>query len=72
MFTRLTLGLAVRAQVALADRLAGIRERPDAGMETADKILWAAAITLVVGSVGFIFKGKLETFARNLTVTLGF
>lgn len=71
MLTHLTLGPAVRVVLTLSVLLRRIRERPDAGMESADKILWAAVVTLVVGSVGLIFKTKLEAFANSLTVDLG-
>jgi len=40
-------------------------------METADKILWVAAITIVVGLVGGVFKDKLKAFADGLSVTVG-
>ncbi len=66
-----TLALAVRLTLALADRVRRLRRQPDAGMETADKILWAAAITIVVGVVGGVFKDKLKAFADSLTLTLG-
>jgi hypothetical protein len=71
MFNRITLGLAVRLTLLVAHRARRLRRQPDAGMETADKILWAAAITIVVGIVGGVFKEKLKSFADNLTVTLG-
>ena len=75
MLNRITLGLAVRLAllaVLVADRARRLRRAPDAGMETADKILWAAAITIVVTGVGGIFRNKLEAFATNLSITLGF
>jgi hypothetical protein len=71
MANRLLLGLLVRTTLIVADRARRLRHKPDAGMETADKILWAAAITVVVGIVGGIFRDKLRDFANNLTVTLG-
>lgn len=71
MFTRITLGLVVRLTLILAERTRRLRQQPDAGMETADKILWAAAITITVGAVGAVFKNKLQAFANNLSVTLG-
>lgn len=71
MINRLTLGVAVRLLVMLAEPARRLREKSDAGMETADKILWAAAITVVVGAVGAIFRDKLESFATGLTLTLG-
>ncbi len=71
MFTRVLLGLVTRTMLAVADRTRRLRRQPDAGMETADKILWAAAVTLIVGVVGGIFRTKLEDFANNLTITLG-
>jgi hypothetical protein len=71
MVNRLLLGLLVRTTLSVADQARRMRHKPDAGMETADKILWAAAITVVVGIVGGIFRDKLRDFANNLTVTLG-
>jgi hypothetical protein len=67
MFSRISAALVVRL-VGLVRR---VRRTPDAGMETADKILWAAVVTIVVGVVGAIFRDKLRDFANGLTVTLG-
>lgn len=71
MLNRMTLGLVVRLTLLVADRARRLRRQPDAGMETADKILWAAAITIVVGVVGGVFKDKLKAFADGLSLTLG-
>jgi hypothetical protein len=71
MMNRLTLSLAVRLTLLLAGPLRRVRTQPDRGMETADKILWAAATTLIVGVVGGVFKDKLTSFAEGLSVTLG-
>ncbi len=71
MLNRTALGLAVRVALLLTEQVRRLRRTPDAGMETADKILWAAVITIVVGAVGAIFRDKLETFANGLTLTLG-
>ena len=71
MFNRFTIGLAVRLTLLLADQSRRLRDKPDAGMETADKILWAAAMTVVVSAVGAIFRDKLKGFASGLSVTLG-
>ncbi|GAA0915798.1 hypothetical protein [Virgisporangium aurantiacum] len=67
MFSRFSVWLVVR----LAEVVQRVRRTPDAGMETADKILWAAVVTIVVGVVGAIFRDKLRDFANGLTVTLG-
>jgi hypothetical protein len=67
MFNRFSVWLMVR----LAEGMRRVRRTPDAGMETADKILWAAVVTIVVGVVGAIFRDKLRDFANGLTVTLG-
>ena len=67
MFSRISVALIVR----LAEVVRRVRRTPDAGMETADKILWAAVVTIVVGVVGAIFRDKLRDFANGLTVTLG-
>ncbi len=71
MINRLTLGVTVRLLLLLAEPARRLRAKADDGMETADKILWAAAITVVVGAVGAIFRDKLKTFASGLTLTLG-
>jgi hypothetical protein len=71
MFNGILLSLFIRTTLAVADQTRRLRRQPDAGMETADKILWAAAITIVVGVVGGIFRTKLRDFANNLSVTLG-
>jgi hypothetical protein len=71
MLNGILLSLFIRTTLAVADQTRRLRRQPDAGMETADKILWAAAITIVVGVVGGIFRTKLRDFANNLSVTLG-
>ena len=71
MINRLALGVSVRLLLLLAEPVRRLRAKTDDGMETADKILWAAAITVVVGAVGAIFRDKLENFANGLTLTLG-
>jgi hypothetical protein len=70
MITHLVLATLARA-AGICARLRQLPRQPDAGMETADKILWAAVMTLVVSGVGLVFKNKLEEFANNLSVTLG-
>ena len=71
MLNRILLGLYIRTVLVVVDQARRLRRQPDAGMETADKILWAAAITVVVGVVGGIFRNKLRDFANNLSITLG-
>ncbi|BCB74489.1 hypothetical protein GCM10022251_74110 [Phytohabitans flavus] len=71
MLNRFTLHLAIRLALLITDQVRRLRRAPDAGMETADKILWAAATTVVVSGVGAIFRDKLRGFANALTVTLG-
>ncbi|GAA0963055.1 hypothetical protein [Virgisporangium aurantiacum] len=71
MLNRILLGLYIRTALVVADQARRLRRQPDAGMETADKILWAAAITIVVGVVGGIFRTKLRDFANGLSITLG-
>ena len=66
MFSRISAVLIVH----VVEMVRKVRRTPDAGMETADKILWAAVVTIVVGVVGAIFRDKLEAFANGLTVTL--
>lgn len=55
----------------LTARLAALRENPDAGLETADKILWAAAVVIIASSAGLLFKNKIEGFINGLTISLG-
>jgi hypothetical protein len=71
MLNRILLGLYIRTVLVVVDQARRLRRQPDAGMETADKILWAAAITVVVGVVGGIFRNKLRDFANGLSITLG-
>jgi hypothetical protein len=71
MLNRIILALAVRLTLLVADTARRLRRAPDAGMETADKVLWAAAITITVSAVGAIFRDKLKAFASGLSVTLG-
>ena len=71
MLNRILLGLYIRTVLVVVDQARRLRRQPDAGMETADKILWAAAITIVVGVVGGIFRNKLRDFANGLSITLG-
>jgi hypothetical protein len=71
MINQTLLKLIVQATLILADRTRQLRRQPDAGMESVDKILWTAAITIIVGVVGGIFRAKLRDFANNLTITLG-
>ncbi len=71
MINRLTLGISVRLLLLLTEPVRRLRAKTDDGMETADKILWAEAITVVVGAVGAIFRDKLKTFATGLTLSLG-
>jgi hypothetical protein len=71
MINRLTLAVSVRLLLLLAEPARRLRAKSDDGMETADKILWAAAITVVVGAVGAIFRDKLKNFANGLSLTLG-
>jgi hypothetical protein len=71
MLTRTLLILYLRTILTIAEQARRLRQQPDAGMETADKILWAAAITIVVGVVGGIFRDKLRDFASGLSITLG-
>jgi hypothetical protein len=71
MLNRITLALAVRVTLLFAEQVRRLRRTPDAGMETADKILWAAGITIIVSAVGAIFRDKLKAFANGLSVTLG-
>ncbi|MDQ1645627.1 MAG: hypothetical protein QOJ50_1811 [Cryptosporangiaceae bacterium] len=64
---RLTAAIAAH----LTARLAALRENPDAGMETADKILWAAAMVIVASGAGLLFKTKIDSFINGLTISLG-
>jgi hypothetical protein len=56
---------------ALATRLHHLRRQPDAGMETADKILWAAAIIVIAGLATFALGNKVSAFISSLTISLG-
>ena len=63
--------ITARLAAHLVARLATLREHPDAGMETADKILWAAAMVIVAGGAGLLFKNKVTSFINGLTISLG-
>ena len=71
MLNRITTALFVRVALLLAEPIRRLRRTPDAGLETADKILWAAGVTIIAGIVGGIFRDKMRDFANSLTVTLG-
>jgi hypothetical protein len=60
-----------RIAAALAARLHQLRQQPDAGMETADKILWAAAVIIIAGAATFALGNKISTFISGLTISLG-
>ena len=64
--------IAAALTTHLAERLRRLREQPDAGMETVDKIMWAAVIVAVVASVGLLFKNKVEAFMNGITISIGF
>ena len=71
MLNRITTALFVRVVLLVAEPIRRLRRAPDAGMETADKILWAAGVTIIAGVVGGIFRDKMRDFANSLTITLG-
>lgn len=71
MFQRTCIAIAVRAHSAINTRLQRLRREPDAGMETADKILWAAVIVIIVGIVAAILRNKIRAFANSLNLTTG-
>ncbi len=64
--------IAARIVARLGDRLRRLREQPDAGVETVDKIMWAAVFVVIVSSVGLLFKNKVEAFLNSITIALGF
>ncbi|GIH16101.1 hypothetical protein Raf01_42730 [Rugosimonospora africana] len=66
-----SLRLATWLHSALADRLRRLRRSPDAGLETADKILWAAGIIVIAGAVIGVFRDDIETYATSVMATLG-
>lgn len=57
---------AIRGLVA--DRL---RRAPDAGMETADKILWAAGVIVIAGGAFAVFHPAIVQYAQNVMNGLG-
>jgi hypothetical protein len=63
--------ISTRLGAAVAARLHQLRQQPDAGMETADKILWAAATILIAGAATFALGNKISTFISGLTISLG-
>ncbi len=74
MLHRIALGLTVRLTLTtllLVDRARRLRQQPDVGSETTEKILWVAVMIIVVSVIGGVFKNKLQAFANGLTLNLG-
>ena len=63
--------ISTRLAAALTARLHQLRQQPDAGMETADKILWAAAVIVIAGLATFALRNKVTSFIDGLTISLG-
>ena len=66
------LRIAAIITTHLGEGVRRMREHPDAGMETVDKIMWAAVVVVVVSAVGLLFKNKVVAFMNSITISLGF
>lgn len=55
----------------VADRLRQLRRAPDAGLETADKILWAAGVIVIAGGAIAVFHPAIVAYAQNVMAGLG-
>jgi hypothetical protein len=55
-----------------AHRWAQLKEAPDRGAETVDKVLWIAVIIVVVGAVGLLFRDAVVDFFNNMVFEIGF
>jgi hypothetical protein len=49
-----------------------VRAGGDAGAQTVEIMLWVAAIIVIVGLVGAIFRDDLVAFFNSLTYSIGF
>jgi hypothetical protein len=64
--------LATRTHLAVTERIRRMREEPDRGSDTVERIMWVAIIIIVVAAIGLIFKNKITAYANNLDINLGF
>jgi hypothetical protein len=53
-------------------RLRAVRARRDGGAQTVEIMLWVAAVIVIVGLVGAIFRDDLVAFFNSLTYSIGF
>jgi hypothetical protein len=63
--------LYTRLAHAVARQVQQHRRSPDAGLETVDKILWAAGIIVIAGGVIGIFSSQIQAYAQSVLGTLG-
>jgi hypothetical protein len=66
-----TLHLVTWLHSRLADRIQQLRRSPDAGLETADKILWAGGVIVIATVVIGVFKDDIKTYAAAVMASLG-
>jgi Flp pilus assembly pilin Flp len=57
--------------VRLASNWRAMRNRPDRGaVETTDLIMWIAVTVVVIGGLGFAFKGAVTGFFNSIVAAL--
>lgn len=64
--------LLARTRTRLADRLRQVRARRDDGAQTVEIMLWVAAVIVIVGAVGAIFRDDLVQFFNSIAYSIGF
>jgi hypothetical protein len=64
--------LLARTRTRLADRLRQVRARSEDGAQTVEIMLWVAAVIVIVGAVGAIFRDDLVQFFNSIAYSIGF
>lgn len=64
--------LLARTRRRLADRLRQVRARSEDGAQTVEIMLWVAAVIVIVGAVGAIFRDDLVQFFNSIAYSIGF
>lgn len=67
----IVLRVVIAINSLLAGRLRQLRRAPDAGLETADKILWAAGVIVIAGGAIAVFHPAIVKYATNVMNGLG-
>jgi hypothetical protein len=53
-------------------RIAALMRHRDRGAETVEVMLWIAAVIVIVGGVGALFRNDLVAFFNSLVYDIGF